>query len=297
MRILITGATGLIGRELSSIAVNLGHDVYSAQHKARPEFGKPTDLDINDTCSVESCFKRVSPDAIIHLAALTNVDQCEAERELALQANAKAVETIAKEANKYDSHLVHVSTDYVFDGEKGMYSESDKPNPVNWYGESKLKGEEAVERHASSWCIARTSTPYALHPNKKSFPVLVVEKLSSGLEMQVLDDQYTSPTYVSNLAKMLIEIAERKYQGIIHVSGSSRVSRLDLAKLLANKLDLNRSLLKPIKMQDIKWVAKRPRDSSLNVTKAISVLTTKPESIEQGLESFCKELKVFMKSK
>ncbi len=297
MRILITGATGLVGRKLSSTAVKLGYEVYSAQHKTKPESGKPAELNINDANSVENCFKRVNPDATIHLAALTNVDQCETERELALQQNAKAVQTIAKEASKYDSHLVHVSTDYVFDGEKGMYSEADNPNPLNWYGESKLRGEEAVQRYSSSWCIARTSTPYGVHPNKKSFPLLVAETLSSGKEMQVLDDQYTSPTYISNLAKMLIEIAERKYQGIIHVSGSSRVSRLDLAKLLANKLDLNRTLLRPIKMRDIKWVAKRPRDSSLDVTKAISELKAKPESIEQSLESFCNELRIFMKPK
>lgn len=297
MRMLITGATGLVGRELSSTAVNLGHDVYSAHHKTKPEFGKPIKLDINDARTVENCFKKINPDAIIHLAALTDVDKCETERELALQINCKAVETIAREACKYGSHLVHVSTDYVFDGEKGMYTEADKPNPLNWYGESKLRGEEAVQSYASSWCIARTSTPYGLHPNKKSFPVLVVEKLSSGLEMQVLEDQYTSPTYVSNLAKMLIEIAEHKSQGIIHVSGSSRVSRLELAKLLANKLDLNRSMLIPIKMQDINWKAKRPRDSSLNVTKAMSALKAKPESFEQSLQSFCNELRTLLKSK
>ncbi len=296
MKILITGATGLIGRQLSSMAVNFGYEVYSVQHKSKPESGKPIELNINDTTTIENCFKRVKPDAIIHLAALTNVDQCETERELALEVNAKAVETIAKEANKYSSHLVHVSTDYVFDGEQGMYREGDKPNPLNWYGESKLRGEDAVQRYASSWCIARTSTPYGLHPNKKSFPVLVAEKLASGKEMQVLEDQYTSPTYVSNLARMLIEIAERKYQGIIHVSGSSRLSRLDLAKLLANKLDLNGNLLRPIKMREIKWVAKRPRDSSLDVNKAISALKAKPESIEQSLESFCKEIRIFMKS-
>ncbi len=297
MKLLITGATGLIGRELSSIAVKLNHEVYSAQHQTKTEFGIPIELNINDSNSVENCFRKIRPDLVINLAAFTNVDQCETERELALETNAKAVDRIAKEANKCDSYLLHVSTDYVFDGERGRYSENDKPKPINWYGESKLKGEQAVEHHASSWCIARTSTPFGLHPSKKSFPVLVAEKLSSGLEMQVIEDQYTSPTYVSNLAKMLIEIAERKLQGIIHVSGSSRVSRLDLARLLANKLDLNGSLLRPIKMQGIKWVARRPRDSSLNVNKAISVLSNKPESIEQGLESFCKELKVFMKSK
>lgn len=291
MRLLITGSTGLIGREVSSVAVKLRHDVYSAQHKAKPDFGIPIELDINGVQSIEKCFKSLKPDAVIHLAAFTDVDRCENEKELALETNARAVERIAKECGKYDCNLVHVSTDYVFDGEKGMYSESDRPNPINWYGESKLRGEEAVKSHAKDWCIARTSTPYGLHPSRKSFPFFVIEKLSSGKEVLVLQDQYTSPTYTVNLARMLIEIAERRLQGIIHVSGASRLSRLELARFLADKLALNKDLIRPITMSEMKWVAKRPRDSSLDVTKAKSILKQMPEQIEQSLEAFLQEFR------
>lgn len=296
MRLLITGATGLIGRDLSSIIIALGHEVYVAQHKTIPEFGTRIKLDIMDEESIQRCFERVKPEVTIHLAALTDVDQCEKDRELALQMNSRSAESIAKASRKNGSHLIHVSTDYVFDGGKGMYNEKDIPNPISWYGESKLRGERAVEQYASSWCIARTSTPYGLHPAKKSFPLLVFEKLSSGIEMQVLEDQYTSPTYVTNLCQMLMEVAERRLQGIIHLSGSSRLSRFDMAKLVVNKLHLNEKLIKPIKMENIKWLAKRPRDSSLDVSKATSILSNKPESIHQSLEKFAEQLRTLLDS-
>ena len=297
MRILITGATGLIGCRLSSLAVTLGHDVYSAQHEIVPEFGTPIELNIQDANSIETCFERVKPDAIIHLAALTNVDLCENERDLALQMNVKAVEKIAKEASKHGSYLVHVSTEHVFDGSKGRYDETDKTNPLNWYGKTKLLGEEAVQSNASSWCIARTCAMFGLHHRKKTFPMILVEKLMLGQEMQVWKDQYISPTYVTNLSRMLVEMSERKLQGIFHLSGSSRLSRLEQAKLLTYALGLDESLIKPITVRDAKLVAERPRDSSLDVSKAISSLEAKPESIENSLEEFVKELKSYMQIK
>ena len=260
MRILITGATGMIGCRLSSLAVTLGHDVYSAQHQIVPEFGTPVELNMRDTNSIETCFERVKPDVIIHLAALTTVDLCESERDLALQLNAKAVEKIAKEASKHSSYLVYVSTEQVFDGSKGRYSETDKTNPLNWYAKTKLLGEETVQSNASSWCIVRTCAVFGFHHRKKTFPMMLVEKLMAGQEMQVWKDQYVSPTYVSNLSGMLVEISERKLQGIFHLSGSSRVSRSEQAKLLADKLGLDESLLRLITMKDAKLAAKRPRD-------------------------------------
>ena len=297
MRILITGATGLIGCRLSSLAVTLGHDVYSAQHQTVPQFGIPVELNMLDVNSIETCFERVKPDAIIHLAALTNVDRCERERDLAAQLNAKAVEKIVKEASAHNSHLVHVSTEHVFDGSKGTYSETDNTNPLNWYGKTKLRGEEAVQSNASSWCIARTCAVFGLHDIKKTFPMILVEKLMAGQEMQVWKDQYVSPTYVTNLSRMLIEISEHKLQGIFHLSGSSRLSRLDHAKLLTDKLDLDESLLKPVRMKEANLVAERPMDSSFDVSKASSSLKAKPQSIENSLEEFVKELKSYMNIK
>jgi len=289
--LLVTGGTGLIGREVSIWAVKAGHELYSAYQVTRPEFGTPIELEMTDSSSVESCFRRARPDVVIHLAALTDVDKCETGRDLALKMNAKAVEVMAKEAKRYAAHMVYVSTDYVFDGEKGMYREEDKPNPVDFYGESKLKGEEAVKDHADNWCIARTSTPFGLHPKKKTFPVLVAERLSSGQEMQVVEDQYTSPTYTENLAKMLTEVSEKRTPGMIHLSGATRVSRMGLAVLLAGRLGLDTRLLKPVKMHQMRWVAKRPRDSSLNVDRANVILKAKPLPIESALDEFVATLR------
>jgi len=283
MKLLVTGGTGLIGREVSAWTVKAGHELYSAYHVTGPEFGTPVELEMTDSSSMESCFRRAKPDVVIHLAALTYVDRCETDRDLALKMNVKAVEVMAKDAKRYSVRMVYVSTDYVFDGEEGMYRKEDKPNPVDFYGESKLKGEEAVKDHADSWCIARTSTPFGLHPKKKTFPVLVAERLSSGQEMQVVEDQYTSPTYTENLAGMLGEVSEEVTAGIIHLASGTRVSGLGLAVMLAGKPRLDVRLLSPAMMKQMRWVAKRPRDSSLNVDRLTLTLKPKPLLIENAL--------------
>jgi len=133
----------------------------------------------------------------------------------------------------------------VFDGTKELWKENDKPNPLGNYGKSKLEGEKALGNLASTWCIARTSTPFGIHPEKKSFPLFVKQSLESNKEIPVLIDQFTSPTYVPNLSKMLIEISERQLLGIFHISGASRISRYELAELVSEKLNLDKKFLKP----------------------------------------------------
>jgi len=222
---------------------------------------------------------------------MTNVDLCEKEKELALRINAKATETLSKQAAKHSSFFVYVSTDYVFDGEKGMKRESDMPSPVDYYGYSKYQGELAVQDMASSWCIARTSTPFGIHPTKKSFPVFVAENLRAKKEIPVVTDQYTSPTYVQNLSQMIIEISTRQILGVIHLAGSTRISRYDMAALVAGKLGLEKNLLKPASMDTMNWIAKRPKDSSLDVSKATHILREKPLSVDDGLGRFISEIK------
>jgi len=158
------------------------------------------------------------------------------------------------------------------------------------YGKSKLEGEKAIENLASSWCIARTSTPFGIHPRKSSFPLFVKQSLESNKEIPVLIDQFASPTYVPNLSKMLIVVATRQISGIIHLARATRLSRYELAELVAEKLSLDKSLLKPTKTSEMTWRAKRPRDSSLDVSYASSILNEKPQKIEQTLDSFIEEI-------
>jgi len=291
MKFLVTGSTGLVGSQVVKELVEQGDTVFSSFHNSKPEHGIPTHMDLNHPDEIENNIQKIKPDAIIHLAALTNVDLCEKEKENAIKINSTATEIISKQAAKQKSFLVYVSTDYVFDGTKGMRKESDMTNPVDFYGKSKLDGEKKIMDLASSWCIARTSTPYGIHQTQKSFPVWVSENLGKNNSINVVVDQFTSPTYVPNLSRMLIEVATRQIVGIIHLAGGTRISRYEMAEIVADKLILDKKLLKPTTLPEMNWVAKRPKDSSLDVSQAISILQEKPVIIEQGLDNLVRELR------
>ena len=289
-KILVTGSSGLIGRQIVKDLVGENHNVYSCYNKIKPEFGIPTQLDLSKEDKIIDIFHTIKPDVIIHLAAMTDVEKCEIQREQSVLIKTNSTKILAKESKKLNAFFVYVSTDYVFDGEEGLRNEDDILNPLNFYGKSKLDGEIAVKKFTSKYAIIRTSTPFGLHPTKKSFPLWVKENLESKKEISVLIDQFTSPTYVPNLSKMIIEIAKKQIVGIIHLTGATKISRYEFAKMIAKKLNLDKTLLKPIKIQDMKWNANRPKDSSLDVSKAKKILDNKPEEIEHSLEKFISQI-------
>jgi len=286
LRLLVTGGSGLVGRQLCLEAVRMGHEVYAAEHEACVDFGIPVKLDLLDLSSIESAYEKSRPEVVIHAAALTDVDLCERHPELALRINSDATAQVAFQAKRRGAFLIYVSTDYVFDGTKGMYREVDEPNPVNAYGLSKLKGEVAVKEVAEEWCIVRLSTPYGFHSRKRTFPGYVMERLVRGERVRVAYDQFTSPTYVPNFCRMLLEVAERSVQGILHLSGRTRASRLDVAVRLADLLGLDKDLIEPVSLSELKLDARRPRDSSLDVSRAMQALKEKPMALDSGLSMF-----------
>jgi dTDP-4-dehydrorhamnose reductase len=290
MKFLVTGSAGLIGSQVVQDLIQKNHTVYSCYHVQKPLQGIPTVLDLTDETQIIQTLEEIKPDKIIHLAAMTGVDLCETKQEIATLINTKATETLAKQAAKINAFFVYVSTDYVFDGINEMKKENESTNPLGFYGKSKLEGELVLNKLASNWCIARTSTPFGIHSTKKSFPLWVKENLEAKKEIPVLVDQFTSPTYVPNLSKMLIEIATRQIVGLIHVSGATRISRYALAELVAHKLNLDKNLLIPTKIDAMNWKAPRPKDSSLDVSLATETLSEQPQKIEQSLELFINEL-------
>jgi len=292
MKFLVTGSTGLIGRQICKDLSKVSEEVYSGYNDSKPDYGVPVQMQLTNFENLKDVIVKIEPDVILHLGAMTNVDLCEKEKDLAMKINAEATEVLAQQAAKHRAFFIYVSTDYVFDGQKGMRKETDPTNPVDFYGKTKLEGEKKVMNLASSWCIARTSTPYGIHPSKQSFPLWVVKNIKEGKEISVVTDQFTSPTYVPNLSHMLIEIAKRQIVGTIHLAGATRISRYEMAELIADKLPLDKKLLKTANMDEIKWLAKRPRDSSLDVSKAFSLLNEKPFTLESSLDDFVKEMKL-----
>ena len=290
MKFLVTGSAGLVGRQVVK-DLSETHEVFSCYTKSEPEFGVPVKMDLLNHERISNVLSEKNPDIVIHLGAMTAVDLCETQQDNALKINSQATEILAKECSKINSFMVYVSTDYVFNGNSGLYKENDATNPLGFYGKSKLLGEKSIQNFSSNWCIARTSTPFGLHPTKKSFPIWVIENLQKQKQIDVLTDQFTSPTYVPNLSRMLIEISERHLTGIIHVAGASKISRYEMASLVSDKLDLDEKLLREISINDIKWEAQRPKDSSLNVSKAISILNQKPQKIDHDVNLFIDEIK------
>ena len=290
MKFLVTGSAGLVGSQVVKDLVQQNHTVYSCYNKTKPIDGIITPLNLSDKNQIIQTLEEIKPDRIIHLAAMTGVDLCETEQELATTINTKSTEIIAKQAAKNNIFFLYVSTDYVFDGINGMKKENDTTNPLGFYGKSKLGGELVLNKLASNWCIARTSTPFGIHSTKKTFPLWVKENLEAKKEISVLVDQFTSPTYVPNLSKMLIEIATRQIMGTIHVSGATRISRYALAEMVADKLHLDKNFLIPTKIDNMNWEAKRPKDSSLDVSLATEILNEQPQKIESSIELFVNEL-------
>ena len=272
-----------------TIASASGHTVHSIVHE-HPTPDARAQLDITDQAAVEKTIADDSPEVVIHAASITDLDLCERNPELAYNVNAAATGFLADACRKQGSFLIYVSTDYVFDGERGNYGEHDQGNPVNVYGRSKLLGEEEVAKKAGRFCIARTSVVFGWgRKYRPNFATWVYEKLRVGEKINVVTDQYATPTLSSDLARMLVEVAEQRMNGTYHLSGSTRINRYEFAVLLARKFGLNEKLLTPVKADALSWIAKRPFDSSLNVAKAQEALHNKPSTFNEALDEFAAE--------
>ena len=223
---------------------------------------------------------------------MTDVDKCELNREIAWKINVEGTLNVAQAAKANNAFLLYISTDYVFDGEKGCYKETDQPSPINYYAYTKLKAEEQVKDITNEYCIARPSVIYGATPaaGKVNFALWLLNKLKNKEKANVFVDQWNSPTLNTSLAEMTLEIVERKLTGIYHLSGASRISRYDFALLLAKTFNLDASLLAPTAMKDFSFPAKRPKDSSLDTTKAEQKLKNKPLKVDDALSRLKSEL-------
>lgn len=291
MKLLITGASGLYGSKLAQLALAKNFEVYSSDVQALTVYGNYVKMDITDKALVDSTFQLIEPDVVVHAATLTDVDKCETNQPLAWKINVEGTKNIVDAARATGSFLIYISTDYVFSGEKGNYKEIDIPNPINYYGLTKLKAEEIVKTQ-DQYFIGRPSVIYGSTPaaGKVNFVLWVIETLRKGGRVKIVTDQWNTPTLNTNLAEMTLEVAERRLTGTYHLCGATRVSRYEFTQLIADAFDLDKSLIDSALSSQFTWPAKRPMDSSLDTSKAQQTLQNKPLEMVEALKRLKMEL-------
>jgi dTDP-4-dehydrorhamnose reductase len=241
-------------------------------------------MDITNLEEAKHVITEAKPDMVVHAAAETDVDKCESSRTEAWRVNVEGTRHIAEACNAIGAKMIFISTDYVFDGEKGSYTEEDAVNPISYYGLTKLAGEELVKENCRDYVIVRASVLYGWHPWKLNFATWVIGSLKRGRQISVVEDHYSSPTLSDNLGEAILKIVEKSIRGIYHTAGSERISKYEFALKIAEVFELDKTLIKPIKMRDLKvWIARRPRDSSLCVDKARRELEVKLLNVVEGL--------------
>jgi dTDP-4-dehydrorhamnose reductase len=225
-----------------------------------------------------------TPDVIINCAAITNVDACETERDLAWKVNVVGLENMIDAAKRENARIVHISSDYIFDGKEGPYAEDDRPNPISYYGKTKLAGENALRTSDVPYVVARTMILYGYAPGTKAnFALWLIQNLEKHESVRVVDDQFGNPTLADDLAYGLIKAVELERTGIYNIAGREIISRFEFAQRLARVFGFDPDLITPIKTAQLRQPAPRPLKSGLITLKAEVELGFKPATLEEGL--------------
>jgi dTDP-4-dehydrorhamnose reductase len=290
LKILLTGANGLVGQTLVHRIQRLpGFELLATSASACQVKGMDPDrfvrMDITSTDQVSTVFNGFKPDVVIHCAALTQVDPCELNPEWCDKVNIDGTRIVARAAEHSGTRFIYLSTDFIFDGLNGPYSEDDQPNPVSVYGWSKLQGEFIARSLKVPWAIVRTILVYGITPsmNRPNLVTWVRDSLISQKPINVVDDQFRMPTLVDDLAEGIIRIIERNKKGIYHLSGPEMTSVLDFARRIAGFFNLDESLITPVRSDALNQTGRRPAATGFVLEKAISELNYSPRNLDQGL--------------
>jgi dTDP-4-dehydrorhamnose reductase len=263
-RILITGAFGQLGTSLRNI---LSDQSILAAGKMIPVEEKDgcTELDITELNQVREVIASFQPDVIVHLAAMTDVDGCELNPELAFDVNVRGTENLL---DNFSGRFIYISTDYVFDGNNGPYKEKDEVNPISVYGRTKLYGEDLVQQSNVNWVILRANVVFSFQERTKaSFMDWVVDSLKNRQSITVVDDQWNNPTWTVDLARIISRIIDHEIHGLYHYGGRDLLNRFAFAEMIAETFKLDRTLIEPIDTASLKQLAKRPLKSGLCTEK------------------------------
>jgi dTDP-4-dehydrorhamnose reductase len=293
MKVLITGANGLLGQHLVKLLIESTNYMITATGKgvSRLPFNATNQfnyvsLDITNGVEVAAFIARDRPDIIIHTAAITQVDECEQNPIHCWNTNVTATRFLLGAAEITGAAFIYISTDFIFDGIAGPYLESDLPGPVNYYGSSKLGAEKSVMEAKLPWCIIRTVLVYGniLVGNRSNMVSWVQNNLSQGKPIQVVSDQWRTPTYVEDLAKGILLAIENKAKGIYHISGEELLTPYDMAMATAAYLALDINLIEKVTASIFVQAAKRPAKTGFIIDKAKNELGFRPLSFKEGLK-------------
>lgn len=289
MNILIIGASGLIGsalfREFCNIYKTFGTYFSSKIERLHP-------LDIRNSSQINFLITKVSPNVILCPAALANVEYCEQNPEQTRETNVKGIKNIIKKIENKNIKFVFFSSEYIFDGKAGPYTEEDIPNPLNEYGKQKLEVENFIKETLDDYLIIRTTVVYGWEKKSKNFVTGLIRKVKNKEKMKVPIDQFSSPTYVNNLVAAVGELVDRNKIGIYNLVGSEVMNRYTFAKITCQVFNLDDTLLIPVTTEELNQKAKRPLKAGLKIDKVKKEIETKLIDPEKGLEMMKRERKI-----
>jgi len=287
-RILIIGSNGMLGQRLVehfSTRIDVELLLTSAEEKSFFDNLTYRTLDITNKKDVKKVVLDFYPDTIINVAAYTNVDKCETEKNIAMDINANGVEYLAKYSVASHSHLIQISTDYVFDGCCGPYSETDLPNPISYYGRSKLAGENIIRKFNIPYTIIRTNVLFGTAKfGRPDFVKWVVQSLGENKKIRIVTDQINNPTYLDDLVSGISKVSDLKKTGLFNIGGAELLTRYEFTQKIAEYFNLDFNLVEPIKTEELNQPAPRPLKSGLINLKAETEIGYKPHTINECLE-------------
>lgn len=296
-KLIITGVNGLLGQKLLEQAHNsytiLGIDLHEAPFNKKCKF-EYHQLDLTKRRPLRDLIVSFEPNIIINTAAMTDVDGCETQKEQCWKINVEAVENLIYAVRNTETKIVQLSSDYVFDGKNGPYSETSVPKPLGYYGKSKLASENFLIAAGVEHAIVRTMVLYGygieIRPN---FVTWLIEKLKNDESVKIVSDQFGSPTLADDLAHAILQIIERKKWDLFHISGSELIDRYNLALKIADVFKLNNNLIAPITTPELNQPAPRPLKSGFILDKAKAELGIEMSNVEDGLKILKKHDKKF----
>ena len=298
MKVLITGSNGLLGQKLlhklkndklvELIATSIGENRVS-----ETDGYTYISLDITNKKEVEDVVTSKSPDVIINTAAMTNVDLCEDKKVDCDNLNVNAVKYLSDVSEKINAHLIHISTDFIFDGKKGPYTEDDIPNPLSYYGLSKLKSETVLLESSCKWTILRTIIVFGVAENLSKGNIVTWAKgeLEKGVPLNIIDDQFRAPTLAEDLADACILALNKKEYGIFNASGKDIMSIYEMVERIALFYGYSTKNLNRISTKTLNQKAGRPPKTGFILDKSMDILGYNPRSFEECLEIINQQLK------